>query len=150
MLVFSMFCWALRCAFSCNHLRTPVSEGKCYCPDCGRGLVYHWVILRCATCHIRLDSRTLLRQVLPSRRCCPQCGERNSRLDRLDTPFYFQLHKAQLMVQEEEDYVLARFGWNLRSFGEVLSQKVARTLAGLEPTPTSDRVLAYLPAGGVP
>lgn len=145
MLVFSMFCWILKCAFSCNHLRTPVNEGKCYCPDCGRGLVYQWVILRCGNCQSRLEGRTMLRQVLPRQRCCSGCGEQAFHLERLENPSYFQLHKAQLMVQEEQDYILSRFGWHLSSMGEVISKTVSSTLAQLEPVRPSSQALAYLP-----
>ncbi|WP_373531023.1 hypothetical protein [Vampirovibrio sp.] len=142
MLVFSVFFWIVQRAFSCNHLRTTVNEGKCYCPDCGRGLIYHWVVLRCGGCRARLDSRTILRQVMPLHRCCPQCGESATQMDRLESPAYFHLHKAQLMVQEEADYLQSRFGWGLRSVAEVVRQTVADTWVLLQPAHAPVKMLA--------
>lgn len=144
MLVFSMFCWIVTRPFSCNHLRTTVNEGKCYCPDCGRGLIYNWVVLRCGGCQARLDSRTVLKQVLPLHRCCPQCGDSETQINRLESPSYFHLHKAQLMVHEEADYIQSRFGWSLRSAGEVVRQTVADTLALLESAQSPVKMLACM------
>jgi uncharacterized protein (DUF983 family) len=89
-----------KCLFFCTHPRIAVSEGKCYCPDCGQGLIYQWVLLRCQQCNGRRDSRYLLRQVLPRYRHCLQCGEADWRLDHLESPAYFQLHQARLIIQE--------------------------------------------------
>jgi hypothetical protein len=147
MLVFSLFCWILKRAFLCHHLRTTVNEGKCYCPDCGRGLVYHWVVLRCVGCQARLESRASLGQVTPLRRCCPHCGENQTRMDRLELPAYFHLHKAQLMVQEEADYIQFRFGGSLRTMGDIFRQTVYSTLGLLDASPPVKK-LACLSSGG--
>jgi hypothetical protein len=143
--------WILKWLFSCRHWRTPVNEGKCYCPDCGQGVIFQWVVVRCTTCRVRVDSRMLLRQVLPVRRCCPACGERAFRFEYLESPSYFQLHKAQLVVREEQDYLQGRcFHWNLYSVGQTLSRSVehslVRTRYWLATAGVSNRRLALLPA----
>lgn len=95
---------------TCNHGRTPIHEGKCFCPDCGHGLIFQWVVLRCGQCNSRRNSRYFLRQIVPVEHSCPKCGEESVRWDYLDSPTYFQLHKACLVIQEEEEY-LTRFAW---------------------------------------
>ena len=147
MLVFSMFYQILTCVFSCNHLRTPINEGKCFCPDCGRGVIFQWVVLRCQTCRVRVDSKFRFRQVIPAQPCCPQCGESAFDKNFLESPAYFQLHKAQLLAREEEDYIDSRFGWSLRSMGEIVTQAVWHAIKQLEVAPDPVPVLAFLPKG---
>lgn len=141
--------WFLKCVFSCNHLRTPVNEGKCYCPDCGRGLIYQWVVIRCKQCQLRLDARTVLRQVVPAQRCCAACGEQAFRYEYLEAPSYFQLHKARLIVREELDYLQGRLHWSVYGFGETVGRQVEKTLAKtrawLEPAQPAPQWLALLP-----
>jgi hypothetical protein len=121
--------WILTCLFSCGHWRTPVNEGKCYCPDCGHGVIFQWVVVRCGTCRVRVDSRMWLRQVLPMQRCCPACGERAFQFDYLESPSYFQLHKAQLIVRDEQDYLQGRsFHWSLYSVGQSITRSVEHSL----------------------
>jgi uncharacterized protein (DUF983 family) len=90
------------CLFSCQHGRVSVNEGKCYCPDCGQGLIYQWVLLRCRRCRGRRDSRIFLGGVLPSHRYCLQCGEPSWQADYLEAPAYFQLHKARLVIRDRD------------------------------------------------
>ncbi len=101
----------LRVGLFCNHSRTPASEGKCHCPDCGRGVVMQWVVLRCVGCNVRRDSRYMLRRLVPADRCCTHCGESGYRLDYLDSPAFYQLQKASLLVQEESEFLRRRFDW---------------------------------------
>lgn len=153
MLLLNTIAWLLKCVFSCNHLRTPVNEGKCYCPDCGRGLIYQWVILRCAQCRLRLDARTVLRQVVPAQRCCSYCGERVFQSEYLLSPSYFQLHKAHLVVREEADFLQGRFQWRVYGFSQSVGRTVenallktlANTRAWLEPAQPPAHLLALLP-----
>ena len=118
------FQWIIQRLFSCNHFRMRVSEGKCYCPDCGRGLIYRWVALRCAACHSRLESQTILQNIIPKRRHCSYCGERSFEQTFLESPAYFQLHKAQLVVTEEfheqldKPYIVANFIRYAKQFQE--------------------------------
>jgi hypothetical protein len=128
MLCLKPLLWMLKCIFSCNHWRTPVNEGKCYCPDCGRGVIYQWVIIRCQTCRVRVDSHTVLRQVMPRHKCCPYCGENAFQLEYLESPSYFQLHKAQLSVREEQDYLQTRSRWSVYSFGESVGRTMEHTI----------------------
>ena len=101
----------------CHHTRTPVHEGKCYCPDCGRGLIYQWIVLRCNACKTRRDSVYRFRRIVPQQRCCPQCGENTWRVERLDSPLYYQLHKARLRVQLVDDAVPRQpFHWSHYQF----------------------------------
>lgn len=149
LILLTMFGWLLKCIFSCNHLRTPVNEGKCYCPDCGRGLIYQWVIIRCAQCRLRLDGRTVLRQVAPARRCCAYCGERQFEYEYLIGPSYFQLNKAQLVIREEADYLQGRFQWSVygigKSVGRTMEMTFARTRGWLKPPEPPVQLLALLP-----
>lgn len=100
--------WIFKCTFSCNHLRTPINEGQCYCPDCGQGLVYQWVVLRCTECRVRRESRYYLRHVVPAQRCCVWCGHDAVQVEFLETPLYFQLNQARLIVQEAQQYLDGR------------------------------------------
>lgn len=138
MLVFTLICWVFKCVFSCNHARTPVNEGKCFCPDCGRGLIYEWILLRCGICGVRLDSRQMLRQVVPAQRCCAFCGEREVLWNVLEAPAVFQLHKARLRVREEADPLSSWLG-----FETGFQRAIYKTLAWLEPAPPIAKV--YLP-----
>ena len=111
-----------KCLFFCTHPRISVSEGKCYCPDCGQGLIYQWVLLRCGQCHGRRDSRYLLRQILPRYRYCLQCGEAAWQLNYLESPAYFQLHKARLIIRESlpqqphDTLIVTIFSWVGQAF----------------------------------
>jgi uncharacterized protein (DUF983 family) len=144
--------WILKCLFTCNHQHAPMSEGKCYCPDCGRGLIYRWVILRCPDCAIRRDSRYLLRQIAPAQRCCAYCGSYELKTETLESPAYFQLHKAQLIAVEDADFLPGHFLWSIAStltpdspvahYFRTTWQK-ARLL--LEPPRPSTEALALLP-----
>lgn len=110
--------WLLKCVFTCNHGRTAPKEGKCFCPDCGQGVIFQWVVMRCESCNHRADSRLLLRQLTPSQRCCANCGQASFYYDYLDDPSYFQLHRARLVVREEADYLQGRHQGNTYAFTE--------------------------------
>lgn len=102
---------SFRTGLFCNHSRTRPSEGKCYCPDCGSGVIFEWVVLRCSGCNVRRDSRYFLRRLVPVDRCCTRCGESAYRADTLEAPSYFQLQKACLVIRSEEEYMRDRFDW---------------------------------------
>jgi hypothetical protein len=92
----------LQSIFSCAHTNARIDEGKCYCPDCGQGLIYQWVLLRCVGCRLRRESAAFLQNIAPMQRFCPDCGESRWRLEFLERPDYFQLHRACLLLREEE------------------------------------------------
>lgn len=131
--------------FSCNHAGTPVHEGKCYCPDCGCGLIYRWVVLRCRECNTRRASRYRFRKIVPVQRCCALCGEREVFLETLENPAYFQLNHARLAIVYEErppfhlgnwlrylmgeplaDYAIAAYSWTLAWVENQLNTPTAR------------------------
>ncbi len=87
--------------FSCNHARALATEGKTFCPDCGRGIVYRWVVLRCEGCHRRLESRYRFRQIEPMHCFCISCGEYGYRCEVLENPEFFQLQQALLLAEKE-------------------------------------------------
>lgn len=126
MALLSTLGWVFKCVFTCNHGRTAPKEGKCYCPDCGRGVIFQWVVMRCEECNIRTDSHTALRQLVPDQRCCSNCGERAFCYQYLEAPSYFQLHKARLMIREEADYLQNRYNWSVYAFGETLGKSVGQ------------------------
>lgn len=126
MALLSTLGWVFKCIFTCNHGRTAPKEGKCYCPDCGRGVIFQWVVMRCEECNVRMDSHTALRQLVPDQRCCPNCGERAFCYHYLEAPSYFQLQKARLMIREEADYLQGRYHWSVYAFGETLGQSVGQ------------------------
>lgn len=113
MLVLKGFVRFLLTLGACRHWRTRVYEGKCYCPDCGRGLIYQWAVLRCQQCAFRLESRLWFGEISPVQRCCVHCGAEEVEIDWLSAPAYFQLHKAQLVLVEEEsgDGLLEKAPW---------------------------------------
>lgn len=124
--------WLLKCCLTCNHLRTPVSEGKCYCPDCGQGLIYRWIILRCTECNLRRDSRYFLRQAVPAERCCLHCGSTAIRWDYLETPSYYQIHKARLIVQEAQEYERQQaFAWTVCELTRATEEALHKTRSWL-------------------
>lgn len=91
----------LNALLSCNHSRARVVEGKTYCPDCGHGVIFRWVILKCVECHQRRPSRYQARQVVPAHRCCTFCGERAFTRQILCDPEYYQLRHALLSFETE-------------------------------------------------
>lgn len=111
----------LRSAFSCSHTATPVHEGKCYCPDCGKGVIFRWVMTRCGGCHTRRETRYVFRHVFPVASFCPQCGESDVYSEYLEAPKYYQVTQAKLVVMEAED--IPGYGW------------WPKTKAWLNPTP---------------
>ncbi len=139
MRLFSTLRWILKCVFTCNHGQTSPKEGKCYCPDCGRGVIFQWVVLRCQDCKQRIESQTLLRQLIPAQRCCSQCGERSFYYQYLENPSYFQLQKARLMLREEADYLQGHYQWSIYAFGETLGKPMGAHLAS-----TCERALRWL------
>jgi hypothetical protein len=151
--VLSAFLWMWMQVFSCTHAHTRLNEGKCYCPDCGCGLIIRWVVLRCGECEIRRESRYWLRQIIPAQRCCVACGTERYNTETLDSPSYFQLHTARLLMEEVPSdtnshlqnviWFLERlFGFSLRT---LLEHTQAKTLAWLDPTTTPNKPLALLP-----
>ena len=149
MLVFTGFLSFAVDLFSCRHWRTHIHEGKCYCPDCGRGLIFQWAVLRCVQCHGRVESRLWFGRISPVQRCCVRCGHSEVQTDWLSAPAYFQLHKAQLVLVEEEGYQEARFGshWSVwvQVMGERLSAAVQPVPAGGSPARNLPRLAAPAP-----
>ena len=88
----------------CSHTRTAVAEGKCYCPDCGRGIVYQWVNLRCGGCRIRRESAYRLGRIIPADPFCRQCGESAVYAEYLENARPHQLHRAKLVMLVDSDY----------------------------------------------
>lgn len=83
----------------CHHFQTPIREGKCYCPNCGEGLIYQWMVLRCNHCQARRPSRKILGQLVPQHRHCSQCGTQETTSITLSSPAYYQLDYAHLIRQ---------------------------------------------------
>ena len=88
----------------CHHRGLSYEEGKSYCPQCGCGVIFRWVVLRCQGCHIRRSSQYCLNSLVPSQPCCHQCGERAFRHEYIEQPEFYLLDKAMLIVQNEEEY----------------------------------------------
>lgn len=143
----------LRSLFSCHHARTPVNEGKCFCPDCGSGLIYRWVVLRCQECHARRESRYRLRQVMPSQRCCAFCGAASVFPEYLENPSYFQLSQARLVVFFEEEQPFSMMKCLSYLLGETLSAYIVESIQNsyawvetqIVKPPARQPVLALLP-----
>lgn len=109
---------------TCAHAPLSPDEGKYYCPDCGRGLIYQWIVLRCATCNTRLESRMGFHTLKPAKRFCPRCGNTGFQPQILEAPGYFQLEKAWLMQWDEANYLKSLF----RSVLEKLDHLAGGTL----------------------
>ncbi len=154
MLLLSAFGWMWAQIFSCTHAQTQLSEGKCYCPDCGCGLIIRWVVLRCSECQVRRESRYWLRQIIPAQRCCMACGTERYNAEYLDNPSYFQLYTARLLMEEvmgDTNFHLRNILWFLEKlFGfpvlGFLEHATAKTQAWLDPSSASPaKPLALLP-----
>ena len=121
MILWNTLTWILKCVFTCNHTHTFPREGKCYCPDCGRGVIFQWVVMRCEACNYRAESHITLRQLTPSQRCCNNCGQQSFFYDYLESPSYFQLNKARLVIREEDEYLQERSHWSVYAFNDTWS-----------------------------
>ncbi|MBX2860517.1 MAG: hypothetical protein KTR14_04740 [Vampirovibrio sp.] len=95
----------LKPLFGCGHFKTPLCEGKAFCPDCGRGVVLTWVRLRCSGCHQIRDGQYFLRRVVPASRCCTHCGDVAVTMERLESPEYVKVTRALLLIEEEEEFL---------------------------------------------
>ncbi len=91
--------------FTCNHAHAPFTEGKSICPDCGRVVILQWAVLRCDQCKTKRNSRFIFRTVLPVENYCTLCGQHETTLEYMENPSYYKLHKAVLVVQDEQTYL---------------------------------------------
>jgi hypothetical protein len=91
----------LKALFTCSHAKARAVEGKTYCPDCGRGVIFRWVVLRCTECGQRRPSHYRLRQVVPAELCCTYCGEAAVHSQILLEPEFYQLRHALLAFESE-------------------------------------------------
>jgi hypothetical protein len=82
--------------FQCNHSRANALEGKTFCPDCGAGIVYRWVVLQCVLCQQRRAAHYQGRNIKPCQECCIQCGHSQTQALYLDNPQVYQLQHALL------------------------------------------------------
>ena len=89
-------------AFRCRHVRAHWVQGKTFCPDCGNGLVFQWVLLRCVGCRQPRPSLLTHGEVVPKARCCIDCGEAKTTRELLAEPQYFQLPFVSLVLTEEK------------------------------------------------
>ena len=96
---FAQAAWAD--AVRCRHTRTVMVEGKTYCPDCGEGVVFAWVILRCSHCRRIRPARYSHESVATEDRCCRHCGTHHVEKVRLEAPDYFQAQFALLEKQPD-------------------------------------------------
>lgn len=100
--------WLVKMVRDCPHTPALLGEGKFYCPACGQGIVARWVVLRCCGCEEKRNSRYWMRRVVPVEKWCPTCGERKARLEFLESPSYFHLRQAMLVLQSEQEYLLSK------------------------------------------
>lgn len=108
----------LQSLFTCSHARALGVEGKTYCPDCGKGVIFRWVVHRCVGCHQRRPTRYLFRNVVPLHQCCTFCGEEASERVYLSEPEFFQLRHALLSyeVERHEASLLSEIRINLSHY----------------------------------
>ncbi len=85
--------------FSCCHHHAQPTEGKTYCPDCGCGLIFKWVVIRCQSCGQRRAGQYRFRTVIPADTCCTFCGDNQWIHQELINPEFYQLHYAMLSMQ---------------------------------------------------
>lgn len=103
------FKWLLDCFWrllrECPHFSHLEGEGKYYCQSCGLGIIARWVVLRCNHCQDKRSGKYWFRNIVPTERHCKRCGEREVRLEYLNSPSYFQLREALLVFQTEKEYL---------------------------------------------
>lgn len=87
--------------FTCNHGRVHGTEGKTYCPDCGRGILLRWVVLRCEGCGQRRPGHYRFRHVIPTDAHCIACGHTGVERHYLIEPEFYQLRHALLSFEPE-------------------------------------------------
>lgn len=93
----------IRDILKCHHPAAHLAEGKTYCPDCGEGIVYRWVILRCAGCQHRRPGKYWFGEVIPAQSCCIFCGEKKISMEYLNEPEFFQLRYAMLSFKSDKE-----------------------------------------------
>src|SRR5688572_13412662 len=86
--------------FSCHHPNIRLCEGKCYCPDCGQGLVFDWVVWRCDGCQCRREMVRGSWKIHVLQRFCPYCGSPDLTRQIIESPAFYQLHYAYLQRRQ--------------------------------------------------
>ena len=126
--------WVVKGFFTCQHRNIPVHEGKCYCPNCGKGVIFEWVVLECSGCHKRRKSHHLFNRLVPAHRCCLDCGHDETNTIKLGNPWYYQLKHAQIIFQDEEIYLENSVSTN---WAEAWVDPVIPIIRGLLPIQTT-------------
>lgn len=90
--------------FACKHANTAVTEGKSFCPDCGCGVVFQWVNLRCSGCGVRRDTAYCWGRILPTQAVCVRCGEGDVWPEYLENARPYQIHRARLVMHVDTEY----------------------------------------------
>lgn len=103
----TLLSWLAHQLFACRHTGAIVNEGKCYCPDCGKGLIFQWATLRCKVCFVQVESRVHFQRLRSVWKFCFYCGGQVFNTCYLNSPEYFQLERAQLICRNEQDYLMA-------------------------------------------
>lgn len=93
--------WVTAILVHCQHKNLRPSEGKCFCKDCGKGLVFSWVILRCDHCQSRLPLKLQFKQLCPKDNFCMHCGHQEASIIALESAKFYQLDQAILVCLEE-------------------------------------------------
>ncbi len=122
----------LKALVTCSHARANAVEGKTFCPDCGQGVVFRWVVLKCVGCGQRRSACYRFRQVAPVDLCCRFCGDPSWEARVLVDPEYYQLRYALLQYEPDPEEAAGRPDWG---YG-VLVSLIARLWAWLDPSPT--------------
>jgi len=110
----------------CKHTNAPMVEGKTWCPDCGEGLLFEWVLFRCTCCDQKRPGRYQFGKPVPQTRHCQGCGSAEYQTLVLENPEYFQLRHALLRKTPENQVSLS-----LPKIHVVIPQSVRHQLASI-------------------
>lgn len=115
----------VRQRLGCQHHHAPMVEGKTWCPDCGEGLLFEWVVFKCACCDQKRPGQYFFGQPKPQTRHCQGCGSTEYHTLVMDNPEYFQLRFALLRKTPENQITLS-----LPKIHVVIPASVRHQLAG--------------------
>lgn len=69
----------------CNHKNALLNSNEGYCPDCGKYLKKTYYLVRCSCCDIKREAKIYWGEILPANKYCPNCGNREYYIEKLET-----------------------------------------------------------------
>lgn len=92
----------------CRHEK--VTDGKSYCPDCGKLVEVKWYITRCSCCKIKRRAYTdFWGEIKPEGMFCPNCGTKEFFIEECEKINFVDINFA---VQKKEEVQVEKYPGN--------------------------------------